>query len=239
MKKKPPVEAQHAGLKVPPTTTMKLSDVNLAPYNPRVMPPDRMRALKASLLKHGMVLNLVIQKSSPKYGDLILIGGHQRVRAMREICKDRGWQEPEDVATVVLDVGDSEAKQLNVSLNNIEGEFDPYKLGLVFSEVRLDMSADDVLASGFAEDDISELIAAAASPEEQAKLLEDSVGELDGFGASITLSLEFSTVKLRDEAKELVREAAKARSKKGGDMVLGVLRTAELLRGGKKKVRAA
>ena len=74
------------GIAVPGQVLLRLSDVNMAVYNPRVMPPEKMRALRASLVKHGFVLNLVVQKRG-----MVLIGGHQRVRAMRELCSFAEW----------------------------------------------------------------------------------------------------------------------------------------------------
>ena len=113
-----------------------------------------MRALKASLVKHGLVLNLVVQKQG-----LVLIGGHQRVTAMREVCAERGVEMPAQAWATVLDVDDATAKQLNVGLNNIEGEFDHYKLGLMFAEMLPSMTTDDVLATGFEQENIEQMIA--------------------------------------------------------------------------------
>ena len=108
---------------------------------------------------------MVVQKRSEKYGENVLIGGHQRERAMRELCAAYGWPEPDLVPCTILDVPDADAKQLNVALNNIEGEFDPVKLGRLFLDVRPMMTMEDVLATGFVVKEIdglyADLIAAA------------------------------------------------------------------------------
>lgn len=231
------------GLKVPAQTTRKLSELNFAPYNPRTISDEKMRALKASIVKHGLVLNMVVQLRSGQYGDLVLIGGHQRVRAMREVCAERGWPEPAEVPCTVLDVGDAEAKQLNVALNNIEGEFDPYKLGAMFADIRGAMTMDDVLATGFLAAEIDQAIALVQSPDDQAALLAQDAGDLAGFGASITLSVEFATTAARDEAKVLLKAAASASGRKAGDHVLDSLKAASVAgklkgRGEKKKAAA-
>jgi ParB-like chromosome segregation protein Spo0J len=218
-----------AGLKVPVPQQVELKGLQFAPYNPRSISRETMGSLKASLLKHGMVLTLVVQKRSEAHGPMVLIGGHQRVRAMRELCAEKKWAEPAQVSAVVLDVGDAEAKQLNVSLNNIEGEFDPYKLGEMFRDIRPDMTMDDVLATGFAPVEIDEMIGLLANPDDAARLLEDNIGDLGGFGASITLSIEFATVEGRDEAKAILKAAAQQSGKKPGDLMLKAVKASDVL----------
>lgn len=222
------------GLKVPRPEGLALSALNMAPYNPRVMPAAMLRALKASLVKHGLVLNLVVQRESDAHGRMVLVGGHQRVRAMRELCKEKGWAEPRDVSAVVLDLDDRTAKQLNVSLNRIEGEFDPFKLGVVLAEVYPLMTPDDVLALGYDSENIDVLIQETLAPEDRAAMLErqaGDVGDLGGFAASVTLSVEFETTTARDEAKELVRALARGRAMKAGDLVLSLARSAHAAKG--------
>lgn len=207
MKKKKDTEVLPAvsGLAVPEQRMVRLSDVNMAQYNPRVMSREQMGALKASLVKHGMVLNLVVQREG-----MILIGGHQRVTAMRELCIERGWPEPGAIPAAVLDVGDAEARQLNVALNRIDGEFDAYKLGELFSSIRPDMTVQDILATGFSMVEIDQAVSLVTPIDEQAMQLEAEASalSLDGFGRSITFSLEFDTVEHRDEAKELLKALA-------------------------------
>ena len=221
-------KAVASGLSVPTPEQVRLADLQFAPYNPRSISKGTLDSLKASLVKHGMVLTLVVQRKSEAHGALVLIGGHQRVRAMRELCQERGWEEPETVPAVVLDVQDPEAKQLNVSLNNIEADFDPHKLGELFRDIRPNMTMDDVLASGFEPVEIDEMIGLLASPDAAAEALEGDMGDLSGFGASITLSLEFTTVEGRDEAKALLK-AATANGDKAGDLVLGTIKAASLV----------
>ena len=219
-------KAVASGLSVPTPEQVRLADLQFAPYNPRSISKGTLDSLKASLVKHGMVLTLVVQRKSEAHGALVLIGGHQRVRAMRELCQERGWEEPETVPAVVLDVQDPEAKQLNVSLNNIEADFDPHKLGELFWDIRPNMTMDDVLASGFEPVVIDEMIALLTVPPEVGK--SEGGEELSGFGTSITLSIEFSTVGARDEAKALLK-AATANGHKAGDLVLGTIKAASLV----------
>lgn len=216
-------QANQSKLEMPVPVEVRLSDVDFAPYNPRVMPAEKMRALKASLVRHGLVLNLVVQKKGKR---LVLVGGHQRVRALRELCEERGWNVPETAWAIVLDLSDDEAKRLNVALNRIEGEFDPHRLGEVFAGMQL--SDDDALAIGFGLDEIGELIKLARPPEVLAEELEGAAAELGGFAKSVTLTIEFDTVAQRDQAKEMLAAAAKARGKKAGAVLLAVLTEAKL-----------
>lgn len=148
---------------IPKPVRVKFNELQLAPYNPRVIDEVEMKSLKASVDSRGLVETLVVQKKADDGTPLVLIGGHQRVRAVREICDDSGEKLPSHIYAVVLDIGDREAKQLNVALNRIGGEFDVYKLGEVFATIP-DMTDTEVLAVGFDREAIDDLIASALAP---------------------------------------------------------------------------
>jgi ParB-like chromosome segregation protein Spo0J len=213
--------ADAAPLSMPEPARVRLADLAFAPYNPRTMPAAHMRALKASLLKHGLVLNLVVQREG-----MVLIGGHQRVTAVRELCAERGLPEPEHAWATVLDVSDDDAKQLNVALNapGLAGEFDPYKLGALFQDVLPRMSNDDFPALGFDRDEVAELVKLAMPPDDQAAALEADALGLAGFAKSVTLTVEFETVADRDAAKDLLREQAIGAKAKAGTVLLKAIR---------------
>jgi len=225
---------EQQGLRVPETTIVPLSGVNLAAYNPRVMAADAMRSLKASLVKHGMVLNLVVQRDG-----MVLIGGHQRVRAMRELCAEKGWEEPSELPAIILDVSDAQARQLNVALNNIDGEFDPYKLGEIFSPIRSEMSLDDVLATGFTPEQIDEMIKLNLPVEDQIQELEDDIANgMGGFASSITLSVEFDTTQRRDDTKAELATWAKERGVKPGVLLAEAVKAARSMGGRGSRAKA-
>jgi ParB-like chromosome segregation protein Spo0J len=209
----------------PEPERVPLSEVQFAPYNPRRMPPEKMRQLKASILKHGMVLNLVVQRCSEVHGSNVLIGGHQRIVAARELCREHCWPEPTHAWAVFRDCDDATAKQLNVALNNVGGEFDPHLLGLLLADVAPLMSADDFLAIGLGEENVDELIRSASrTPEEEAAELErEAVGLLSGFQRAETLTLEFADRGARDAAKVALVALTKESGKKAGDAMLDVL----------------
>jgi len=209
------------GLNVPETVKLAVEEIHRAPYNPRVMTPDKMKALKASLKKHGFVLNLVVQKWSKELNLAhVLIGGHQRVTAMEEICKEEGWPLPTHLPCIVLDVKDDIAKQLNISLNNVEGEFDPFKLGQIFTDIYPTMTTDDVLASGFIQEQIEQMQSLVLSVDDQLASLQKELDmNMPDFGRSITLSIEFDTVEARDETKAILKRLAMESNSKPGDIV--------------------
>lgn len=203
--------------------SMPFSELNFAPYNPRTISVDEMASLKASIRKHGLVLTLVVQKNSEAYGPNIIVGGHQRVRAVRELAAEMGVAVPETAWVVLLDVDDSAAKQLNISLNRVSGEFDAHMLGLVLADIA--GNADfDLLSTGFDQVQIDELVRQATiTPDEEAALLEEQAGDgLGEFARSITLTVEFETVEQRDEGKSLLK--AMSIDQKPGTVLLAMLK---------------
>lgn len=223
-------QAEATGLSVREPEMVPVAKINEAPYNPRHMSAEMMRALKASLVEHGMVLNLVVQRKG-----MVLIGGHQRLTAMRELCIEREWEEPKVVPTVVLDVNDATARRLNVALNRIDGEFDPYRLGEVFQTMREDLTLDQILATGFTAEEVDSSIALIMTPEEEASALENDAREMElgGFGKSITLTIECSTVEERDLLKAALKVAC-ADGRKPGRVVTDALASIKIADKGRR-----
>lgn len=93
--------------------TMKLEDLANAPYNPRKIGAKALKGLRASLEEFGVVQPVVWNKRTRT-----IVGGHQRVRALKEAGET-------EVQVVVVDLDTAKEKALNITLNNpkIEGEF--------------------------------------------------------------------------------------------------------------------
>lgn len=199
---------------------MPFADLNFAPYNPRTISSEEMRSLKASIRKHGLVLTLVVQKLSEAHGPNVIVGGHQRVRAVRELAAELKIAIPLHAWVVLMDVDDATAKQLNISLNRIEGEFDPHKLGLVLADIT-GRSDFDLSAIGFQQMQVDELVQQATmSPEDLAALLEKQAGDgLGSFAKSVTLTVEFETVEQRDEGKQLLKTMSEGKKSPGAVLV--------------------
>src|SRR5262245_18447689 len=106
-----------------------ISSLAPAPYNPRVIPDDEMDALMRSISTFGFAEPVVARR-----GDMLIVGGHQRVEAARRL----GMLE---VPVVELDLSDEQANSLNVALNRIHGEFDIPKLAELLASLPSDLQA--------------------------------------------------------------------------------------------------
>ena len=108
-------------------TTIPISKLNPAEYNPRVITKDEFSGLKTSLKTFGQQENLIVNK------DMTLISGHQRLEAMKAL----GWEE---AVCNVVDLDKHEEKKLNVLMNSqaISGQWDDLKLAEILEELKLD-----------------------------------------------------------------------------------------------------
>lgn len=102
-----------------------ISDLQPAEYNPREITSEALEGLKASIKKHGITENIIVNK------DLTIISGHQRVKA----CYELGILE---VPCRVLDLNKEDEKILNIAMNNphIQGTFSE-ELQLILEEIKL------------------------------------------------------------------------------------------------------
>lgn len=209
---------------VHPTVMMAVGQLNPAPYNPRRISPHKFDSLKAGIRKNGFLINVVVQKRSAKYGPKIIIGGHQRIKAVREICIEQNQPVPE-LPCIVLDVDDRTAKMLNIALNNVEGEFDAKLVGELLEDVQHQgpVLAEEKLFMGLEDDDFAKYMRLSEPPR-----IDPDPPPIVG---TTTLRLEFKDTKTRNAVKEKLEERAKVSKKATGDVVL------ELLSGAKRKPR--
>jgi len=123
------------------------ADLNPAPYNPRLLPDDAKRKLTRSLRDFGVVDPIIARRS-----DRLVIGGHQRLAAAKDI----------GLATVPVvyldDIDDDRAAALNIVLNNpgAQGEWDMRKLSDLLSE--LDAHGFDATMTGFDDDELENML---------------------------------------------------------------------------------
>lgn len=103
------------------TATKPLDELVDAPYNPRSITSEALAGLGASIQRFGLVQPIVWNKRTGH-----VVSGHQRLRVLRE----RGETETD---VVVVDLTETEEKQLNVAQNNsaIAGEFTAELQGLL------------------------------------------------------------------------------------------------------------
>lgn len=126
----------------------KLSEVKLAPYNPRKIDKDEKEKLRRSLVEFGYVDPIIYNKRN-----MFVIGGNQRLTVLRELAKedpDR-WDTKYDM--VEEDLDDDKEKALNIALNKISGEWDIPKLKELLIEI--DTGAFDIEITGFSLDEIA------------------------------------------------------------------------------------
>lgn len=209
-------------LKILAPESVELAALSFATYNPRVMPREKMEGLERSIEEHGVVATLVVQRRSDDGTPSVVIGGHQRIAAIRAVCKRRKWQMPKSVWAYVLDVDDRTAKRLNVALNNIEGEFDPLKLGELLRSVNdaAQIGELDALGMGLNLGQVGELLKIGGMP----LVPSGPPQKLSSFAKAPTLSIEFDTAEQRDAVRDRLAEAI--RSKK--DLKAGTIVSAAL-----------
>ncbi len=113
------------------TSTEKIDSLIPADYNPRTITPEAMEGLKASIKRFGQVQEIV---RNTRTGHIV--GGHQRVQAMREL----GFK---TVRVYNKELSDAEERALNVVLNSdkISGTFTP-SLNDLLDEIRTALPID-------------------------------------------------------------------------------------------------
>lgn len=131
------------------------SSLNFHPTNPRQIDPHAFKKLKENLKRAGLVTSLIVNKRTAENGfppsqegKLVIVGGHQRCKAMDSIADydvkthENDYQIPIDMVCI------SPAKELEllVSLNN-QSLMGNYDLDLL-TEV-LTYPGVDALATGF------------------------------------------------------------------------------------------
>lgn len=143
-------------------STIKITDIKPAEYNPRIMSQLEHKKLRNSMETFGVVDPIIINLKNNH-----IIGGHQRYNVLldksmedNEFIKelhliklgDVGWAFPESDLEVK---DDDHEKGLNLALNNIEGEFDLQKLEPILTDLK-DIGFDIEL-TGFSDIELTEL----------------------------------------------------------------------------------
>lgn len=125
---------------------IKIDKLIPATYNPRkdLKPNDpEYIKIKNSIENFGFVSPLIINK------DMTVIGGHQRLKVLREL----GFVELE---CIVVDLDKTNEKALNIALNKIQGDWDEEKLEELLQELKLQNF--DTNLTGFDFDEVDEML---------------------------------------------------------------------------------
>ena len=107
---------------------VKIAELNPAEYNPRKMTNKQYEDLRNSLEKFGCVDPII------KNADNTIVGGHQRVRIMRELGAEL-------VPVVRVNLSKEDEKELNIRLNKNTAEWD--------MDTLCNFDIDDLLDWGF------------------------------------------------------------------------------------------
>lgn len=187
--------------------------INPAPYNPRKIKSSVLEALKDSIRTHGFIQPLVVQKRG-----MTLVGGHQRLQAIKEICFAKGEPLPK-LPCFVLDISDREAKKLNVALNKVSGEFDPKLLSDLLSSLDREdkITHEETLSMGMSDDELVRLL-----KKNEPKPIKDEE-ETASIGASVDLRIKFKDSELRDKIKRNLDARAKREMRSTGEIIAEAL----------------
>ncbi|MCE5213818.1 MAG: site-specific DNA-methyltransferase [Methanobacterium sp.] len=134
--------------------TVKLKDLNPAPYNPNYMDKTQTRQLSNSIDTWGYLDPIIVNERN-----MVVVGGHQRLTKLLK----KGVIE-EDVVLVDLDL--TNEKALNLALNKIKGQFDETKLESLIEDLQIE--GFDVELTGFQNTELESLF-----PEEKLPVIED------------------------------------------------------------------
>lgn len=138
-----------------------LRSLKEATYNPRDISPEALASLKAGIKEFGLVQPIVARKE-----DGLIIGGHQRVAAYRELLAEQKLSAAEIGAAPVpviflAGMSDAKTKMLNLALNKISGDWNYDKLSTLFEELSGGTSGMDpalVQLSGFSLDEVGDMM---------------------------------------------------------------------------------
>ena len=120
------------------TVSYPIVDIIFAEYNPRELTQIQHQDLKDSITRFGLVDPLIV--TTPKERKNILVGGHQRLRIVKEL----GYK---DVPCVEVNLTPDKERELNVRLNKNTGQWDWDALANHFD-------VGELLEWGFSEDDL-------------------------------------------------------------------------------------
>lgn len=135
---------------------ININQIKPAEYNPRIMKPSESLKLKNNLETFGLVDPIIIDLTD----DNTVIGGHQRLEALKEIDDNMDLKllRMGDIGLIFreteLKIKDkNDQKALNLSLNKIQGEWDYGKL----DDILLELNEDNyqIELTGFDEEDIT------------------------------------------------------------------------------------
>ena len=170
---------------------IKITDLNEAPYNPRVHLEPGMpewEKLKKSIETFGDVEPIVWNKRTGN-----VVGGHQRLAVLKSMGK-------ETVFCSVVDLDETDEKLLNVALNKIKGQWDYDKL----EDILWGFDYEVATVSGFSAEEIAVILANNEDlmNDEDYSEWDDDEPEVQIVGGSYVVTLIFANAELAMEWAE-------------------------------------
>ena len=107
-------------------TKMPLDKITEAPYNPRKMDKKVFKKLVENIRKNQVYSPLIVNERTS-----YVIGGNQRLRALRELCYTEAF-------VVLVNMSLEEEMAFNIALNKLVGEFDEPSLPAIFNALQTD-----------------------------------------------------------------------------------------------------
>lgn len=172
-------------IKIPDQERMPLGVLVMADYNPRQMADHEMEALIAGFREFGFVDPVVA-----RYEDNLLIGGHQRIEALKTLLSREGW-DAERVAAFEVPVmrvkglTESQTRKLNLALNRIHGDWNYTALAEVLQSIT-DLERQEAELANLEQPDASSLDVTGFSPNEVEDIMRLASGPTDpGTGGNV------------------------------------------------------
>ncbi len=208
--------------KVYQSRMVPLKDLWIADYNPRRLSPEQLDSICRSIVQFGFVEPLVVRDE-----DLLIVGGHQRVIALKHLMAGKFTLDGEVVqyelpggevpVIPVQGLGDNEAKMLNLALNRVGGEWDYERLPALLADLSKEATLTDLMVTGFTASEITDYI----------DLIDHQQQQTAAPGMSPTnlkhapkVTLEFSSKELRDMFKAALADMVGDRKDKpSGDLL--------------------
>lgn len=114
---------------------VRIKALSPAEYNPRKMTRQVIDAVKMSIKEFGFTDPIVVNKRSWDNDRLVIVGGHKRWMAVKEMRNDGDWRR-KTIPCIVRKFTEAEEMALNVALNKIQDEFDLKLLSQVIEDIR-------------------------------------------------------------------------------------------------------
>jgi ParB-like chromosome segregation protein Spo0J len=143
------------------TETKKIQDLEFYDKNPRTINETNAEDLRNSIERFGLCELIVVNTNN------VIIGGHQRVRIMREL----GYTEAE-VLVPDSELTEKEVSELNIRLNKIDGDWDDDILANLWDP-------SDLIEFGFTADDLGIDLATKKEKKKKIKLTLEFIDQND------------------------------------------------------------